>query len=106
MIRINDSEKFESIVSNIENSEKAIEDLFQETTTNVERVNDPEIWSGIAQKEFSNKYKLLSNNYDPIKESLKTYIKFLKQTIADYKEYEEQTRNDIEINNEQLDINS
>ena len=106
MIRINDSAKFENIIANIENSERVIEEIFEQTTSNVGRVNDTDLWSGIAQKEFSEKYNKLSTNYEPIKESLKTYIKFLKQTIADYKEYEEQARTDIEKNNVQLDVNS
>ncbi len=106
MIRINDSDKFESIVSNIENSKKEIERIFKETTNNIERTNNPEIWSGIAQEEFSNKYKLLSSNYEPINNSLDIYIRFMKQTIEDYKEFEEKTKSNIEKNNIELDVNS
>ena len=106
MIIINDSEKFESIINNIDNSSKKIEEIFNETSANMETVNDTDIWTGVAQKEFSNKYKELSNNYEAINNSLKIYINFLKQTIADYKELETQTNNDIETNNIQLDVNS
>ena len=106
MIRINDSDKFERIIGDIENSAKRIDEIFQETTSNMETIDDTEIWTGLAQKEFSMKYKELSNNYGIINNSLKIYTNFLRQTVIDYKKSELQTFKNMENNNVQLDVNS
>ncbi len=106
MIVINDSDKFEKIISNIEASKANIEEIFKETTGNMERINDTDSWKGLAQKRFSEKYNTLSNNYEPISNSLNIYINFMKQTIADYKEFEEQAMKDVEKNSTELNVNS
>ncbi len=56
MIKINSSENIERIIIEIEKREKRIEEIFNETNANMETINDTEIWTGLAQKEFSGKY--------------------------------------------------
>lgn len=106
MIRINDSAKFESIVNNIEVSSNNIEQLFQRVTENMKKIDDTDIWTGLAQKEFSIKYNDLASNYSAINSSLDTYISFMRQTLEDYKEFENQTYKDVDTNNVQLNVNS
>ena len=106
MIRINDSSKIERIISELESREQRIEEIFQETNGNMERINDTDIWTGLAQKEFSRKYGELASNYDNIEKSIKTYIKLIRQAVEDYKEIEARTSRDIETNSVTLDVNS
>ena len=106
MIEIKDSGKYESVITKIESSKVKIEDIFRNTTANMETINDTEIWTGLAQKEFSNQYKKLASNYGAIRESMETYIKLMRQTIEEYKAIENQRRIDVETNKTELDVNS
>ena len=106
MIRINSSENIERIIIEIEKREKRIEEIFNETNANMETINDTEIWTGLAQKEFSRKYGQLASNYEAIQESIKTYVKVIRQAVEDYKEMDLQRSKDVETNNVTLDVNS
>ena len=72
----------------------------------MDTINDTDIWTGLAQSNFSSKYKELSSNYETINNSLNIYINFMKQTVKDYKQHESQTMTNMETNNIQLDVNS
>ena len=72
----------------------------------MEIINDTEILAGLAQKEFSRKYGQLASNYEAIKESIKTYVKVIRQAVEDYKEMDLQRSKDVETNNVTLDVNS
>ena len=106
MIRITNSSDFERIITNMELHLKNVETIFQNETNNMERINATEIWTGDTQEVIYNKYQELKENYNPIIESLGTYIKFMRQTIEDYKKLENKIGNDIDINRVQLDVNS
>ena len=106
MIEIKDSQKFESIITNIEQSKQRIEEIFRNTTTNMQTIDDTDVWTGLAQKEFSNQYRKLASNYGAIQASMNTYINLMRQAITDYKELENQRRIDIENNGTDLDVNS
>ena len=83
-----------------------IEEIFRNTTANMQTIDDTDIWTGLAQKEFSNQYRKLASNYGTIQSSMSTYINLMRQTITDYKELENQRRIDIENNSTDLDVNS
>ena len=106
MIRIKDSGRCENIINNIEVSTQRIEEILRETSTLLKKVDDTDTWTGLAQKEFSNKNRELESNYSAINNSLRTYVGFARQVIEDYKEVEGQTNRNIETNSVQLDVNS
>lgn len=106
MIVIKDTNRYESIVNEIEASKNNIEKIFEKVNANMKKIDDTDTWTGLAQKEYSSKYNELASNYEPIKRSLETYIKFMRQTETDYKEIEMQARRDIDTNRNNLDVNS
>ena len=106
MIVIKDTSRYESIVNEIEASKNNIASIFEKATENMKKIDDTDTWTGLAQKEFSNKYNQLASNYDAIKNGIDTYIRFMRQAEADYKEIELQTRSNVETNGNQFDVNS
>ncbi len=105
-IVVTSSEEFENIIRNIEIHCKNIESIFQNENKNMERINETVAWSGPAQEATYNKYKELSDNYDTINESLKTFVNIMKNTVSKYKEIEKAIQNNAEQNATQLDVNS
>ena len=106
MIKINDSGQYERIIGELEVRKQNIDAIFQEVTANMATIDDTDIWTGLAQKEFSNKYKELASNYEVIKNGLNTYTRFLRNIIEGYKEQERQAQKNIESNSVKLDVNS
>lgn len=106
MVVINDSSKFENIISDLISSYGRIIEIFNRQNSNMEIVNDTDVWSGLTQSTVCTKYEQLSNNYQAISDSLATYINSLSQTLNNYKAFEEKTQNDAEGNNASLDVNS
>lgn len=106
MITIKDSNEFENVISNLENSYIRIIDILNRQNATMERVNDTDVWSGLTQSTVCTKYEQLSNNYQTISNSFTTYLNFLRQTINDYKTLENKIDSDIQNNSESLDVNS
>lgn len=106
MIKITSSDEFENIIASMEKHYRNVEALFQREDKNMERINATEAWAGETQEIVYNKYLELHDNYDPILKSLQSYINFMKQTIADYKELEEKIGSDADTNSSELDVNS
>lgn len=98
MVTINDESKFENIILNIENEAKKIREIFEKSNNNIEKINGTEVWSGIVQEEFVNKYKELSNNYANVNESLNTYIKFMRNIVNNYKNLDRKLTNEVDNN--------
>lgn len=105
-ITITNSQDFEKIISKIESSYQAIEQVFQSEKTNMENINETDIWTGKAQGSIYRKYKELEKNFSPIEETLQIYIQFLKNTLSNYKQLEEKVNKNIEDNINSLNINS
>ncbi len=103
---ITSSEEFENIIRNIEIHCKNIESIFQNENKNMERINQTVAWSGPAQEATYNKYKELSDCYDTINTSLKTFVNILQSTVNKYKAVESAIQNNAEQNAVQLDVNS
>ena len=102
---ITDTDRFESIVTELENTLPAIEDVFASQNNNYKIIDGTDVWKGSTQEVISNKYDDLSKNYEPICESLRNYIKFLKITVSNYKNYENTVDKTIENNETELNVN-
>ena len=104
-IVINNSEEFEKIINNLENTLPDVALVFDSVDKCVDNINGSDLWYGRTQETFCNKYKEFRNNYQPINEAFENYIKFLKITIANYKNAENKINENIENNNVNLDVN-
>lgn len=102
---ITDSSKFEIIVQELEKSIPRIGDIFIKETNEFDKINDTDTWSGETQQVIYQKYQELTKNYEPIKESLENYVKFLKVSLENYKKFEDSLNNMMENNNESLNVN-
>ena len=104
-VYISDTDKFESIISDLEKTIPVIEDTFIGENSNFDTKDGTDSWSGKTQEVISEKYELLKENYDPIILTLKNYIKFLKITVENYKKFENTVSDTIEKNEDNLDVN-
>ncbi len=102
---ISDSSKFEAIVNNLEKSVQRINDVFTDENNNIEQINNTKCWSGKTEETVYGKYRELTNNYEPIKEALTNYVKFLKITLENYKQYEAMLDRQLEENSENMNVN-
>lgn len=105
-IVITDSAQFEDVINTIEKTLPKIHDIFENEKRNTEEINGTSTWTSETQKVIYEKLKLLQNNYDPIDDSLRIYLNFLKKTLQDYKNIEAHIEKSAEANNFQLDVNS
>ena len=69
------------------------------------RFEDQEIWDGKAGESISRKIKEYKECFPTMVESLETYIKFLRETLDNYKRAEETLNKSIESNAEELNVN-
>lgn len=104
-IIITDINRFESIVSKLESSFPEFEELFRMQDANYNNIDGTDVWKSDTQGVVSSKYVELSKNYEPIKETLLNYIKYLKITLENYKKFESTVNNSIEQNLDNLNVN-
>lgn len=104
-IIITDTNRFESIVSELESSFPEFEELFRMQNDNYNTINGTDVWKSDTQEVVSSKYVELSKNYEPIKETLMNYIKYLKITVENYKNFESTVDSSIEQNLDNLNVN-
>ena len=102
---ITDTNRFESIIGDLENTLRTIEDVFASQNNNYRTIDGTDVWKGETQEVISNKYDDLTKNYEPICDSLRNYIKFLKITVSNYKNYENTVDKTIENNETELNVN-
>lgn len=105
-ILITDFSSFEEVITSLEKSLRIIKDIFTTEKENVEMINATSTWTGDTQKVIYGKYKMLTNNFTPIEESLEVYIRFLKKTLDDYRRMEENINKNAEESSQSLDVNS
>lgn len=105
-IVITDSGRFEQVITSFEESFNKVKDIFANEKRNAEEINETDTWSGGAAKVMYDKYKKLSDNFQPIEYSLELYIKFLKKTLEDYRRIEEEINKNMEDFSESLNVNS
>ena len=104
-VYITDSDKFEEIISTLESSIPNIEDIFNNQNNNFNSIDGTDIWQGDTQRVISSKYDELSQNFTPIVDTLRDYIKYLKITINNYKNLENKIDKSIDENLENLNVN-
>lgn len=97
---------FENIINDLESRKEKMKNIFEMSNTNVERINETDVWTSPTEREFYSKYNELSSNYSVIIEGLEKHIKFLRNTLNSYKTNEETRRSDIVSNSVTLDVNS
>jgi len=105
-IVITDSTQFEEVINTFEQVLPRIKDIFANEVRNAEEINETSTWSGDTQKVIYSKFKMLSNNFNPIEESLQLYINFMKKTLSDYKSIEAHIDKSAIENSIELDVNS
>ena len=104
-IVITDTDKFESIISNLEGTLPVIEEVFNNQNSYYKSIDHTDAWSGETQGVISDKYNELSENYDSINESLRNYIKYLKITVSNYKNFENLVDKSVNENENELNVN-
>lgn len=104
-IVIENTDDFEQIIRNLENTLPDIEFIFNYVDKSIENINGNELWYGKAQETFCNKYKEFRENYTIVNESFENYIKFLKIVVSNYKKALKQINNNIENNSDNLNVN-
>jgi hypothetical protein len=104
-IVIKDTNKFENIINELENTLPSFEDVFKNQDKNFSMIDGTDIWKGDTQKVITSKYNDLRKNYDSIDETLRNYIKYLKITVDNYKRYEEMVDKSVSENEENLNVN-
>lgn len=105
-IVITSEAEYLEVVSELKASLKVLEDIFLRQKSNVEKINETNVWSGASSKALYSKYKLLNNNYDQISYSIDLYIKFLEKTLEDYKLLIKEQEKNIDAMESSLDVNS
>lgn len=105
-IVITDSAQFEEVIKTIEQTLPKIHDIFENEKRNIEEINGTSTWTSETQKVIYEKFKMLANNFTPIDDSLNIYLKFLKKTLQDYKNFEAHVDKAAEASSIQLDVNS
>lgn len=104
-IVIASKDDFEKIIVQLESTIPIIDKILQEESNKMMTVDATEIWKGPTQQIITEKYNDLAKNYKPFIDGLKTYIKFLKNTIANYKKQEDVINQNIEINETNMNVN-
>lgn len=105
-ITITSTEEFENIIDSFEHSLSNIKNTFDKEKAHVEEINKTDVWTGAAQEVIYEKNKELQKNFQPIEESLQKFINFMKKTVDDYKNAEEQINKNAFENSTSLDVNS
>ena len=104
-ITITNPLEFEKIIKELKESVIRMSDCFNNENTFMKKIDKTDIWTGEVQDKVYSKYLELSNCYNPVIESLKTYIKFLENTLNSYMNAELTINKDIEDNLEDLNVN-
>ena len=104
-INISSFESFETVISNLNKSLNTIKDALGYEDESSKRFEDKEIWDGKAGASISAKIKEYKECFPPMVESLETYIKFLRETLENYRRAEETINKAVENNAEELNVN-
>jgi len=104
-VNISSFEEYESVITNLTKSLNKIKEALNYENDSSKRFEDKEIWDGKAGESISNKIKEYKECFPPIVESLETYVKFLQETLDNYKSAEETINKSIENNAESLIVN-
>lgn len=104
-IIITDTSKFENIIKTLKESLLRIDNNLKAEKEMMKKIDKTDIWSGVVQEKIYSKYIELSSCYNTVVESLGTYIKFLDNTIFNYKDAENILNRSIDKNMDNLNVN-
>ena len=104
-IVITNSLEFEQVIKELKESLDRMSGCFNNEKKLMKKIDKTDIWTGEVQDVVYSKYQELSNCYNPVIESLSTYIKYLEIVINNYKDAMKAIENSIENNIDNLDVN-
>ena len=104
-IIITDSNMFEKIIDELENIIPDFESVFANQNKNFNMIDGTDTYRGECQEVLSQKYNDFKKNYDSIDETLINYVKYLKITLENYRNYEREINKSIDLNENGLNIN-
>ncbi len=99
-------DRFNEGLEIIKKAKDNIVELFNLENTNMERINNTEIFYGETSQELNLKYQELRQNYDGIEESLQNMIDFLQGVAISHRNLESSIINNINSQKNNLDVNS
>ena len=99
------SEEFESIIESIETSSNNIEEVFKKIDKTMDKLHNNDVWQGMANESYYNRYKTLSILFPKVNMTLDNYIKFLKTTLDNYTRLENTINQSADNNSTSLDVN-
>lgn len=102
---MSNAEEFENGISKIRDASNNIKRIFANENNNIETINNTEIWYGITDQAFYEKYKEFRNNYAGIENSLDNIVKFLEGVLNSYKATNESINNNINSLADTFNIN-
>ena len=105
-ITITDSEKFNEVITSLEDSYNKLKEIKENEKTNKELINATDVWTSNAQNSMYNKFTELINIYEQVDYSIDIYIKFLKKTLEDYELLNEEISKNVDLVENELNINS
>ncbi len=105
-IVITDSTKYKEIINNFKNTTNKIDDIFKNENANLEGISGNDTWRCSLQEATYKKYNDLSVNYDTIIDSLNKLSNFMEKTIESYEKLDNTLNKDIQINENDLNVNS
>ena len=99
--------KFEEIINDLEKSIIRIENIFNNEVNNTNKIDgNNDTWMGVTQEVTYDKLLQVQKNYNPILESLDNYTKFLRMTLQNYMEFENNISRNEEKNEVELEVNN
>lgn len=104
-IVITDFQEFEHVINDLKMSLGRMTDYFYNEKQMMKRIDKTDIWTGEVQEKVYLKYIGLSDCYNPVIESLSTYIKFLETAMGDYKNTINTINSSVDNNHDRLNVN-
>ena len=105
-IVITSTDEFREVITALEESAKKVSDIFDTEVNNDKKIDGTDSWTSYSQQVVSEKLSQLSENYDPIRDALNLYTRFLNKTVEDYEKMEQEIDNNAEEYSKELDVNS
>lgn len=105
-VTVINSNLLEQEIREFEKSKRNIDEIFRRERNNLSVMNNGHTWVGKTQETMCNAQYRFQNNFDPILEALDVYIRYLKDTLQDFKRFEEQRQRDLQNNETSMDVNS
>ena len=93
-------------INEFEKSKEKIRQIFDRQKKNMLMLDNGHSWVGKSGEAMFKKQQSFQRNFDPIIEALDVFIKYMKDSLEEYRKAEKETMKSLEINSESLDVNS